>query len=327
MKILTVYNTCGIHKDNTAHYIKTINDILEQEDVDQHVVLSSCLNSMQCFKEIYKTFGKKISYNYFAEAIPVNITFNKTVQECVKKFGNFDGYLYIASDVSFETSKKIIASAANLLKTKKYGIVSVQVDKDGGYHTGLDPEKYVYYTPNQSQIKNKDLVVPIGKLCNMHVFLYSHDFYENFNQKIIPDVFKAYCTESTFSFLNAAINKKWVIMKDLFVRHFHQTATSDFASSCAYFKPGVGHVSKENGTTWNNLMCERDALDFINDPEAKECGLGYEELADIMLHNKEAYDEQENALFPDRLKKSINKHFFLTKKEFDYDKIKSRFVV
>ena len=30
MKILTVYNTCGIHKDNTAHYIKTINDILEQ---------------------------------------------------------------------------------------------------------------------------------------------------------------------------------------------------------------------------------------------------------------------------------------------------------
>ena len=75
-------------------------------------------------------------------------------------------------------------------------------------------------------------------------------------------------------------------MKDLFVNHFHQSPTSDFASSCAYFKPGVGHVSKENGTPWNNLMCNRDALEFINDPEAIDCGLGYEELANIMLHRK-----------------------------------------
>ena len=87
-----------------------LNQILEQEDVDQHVVMSSCLNSMECLKEVYATFGKKISYNYIAEALPVNVTFNKTVQECIKKFGKFDGYLYVASDVSFEPSKKIITS-------------------------------------------------------------------------------------------------------------------------------------------------------------------------------------------------------------------------
>jgi len=325
MKILTVYNTCGINKDNTVHYIAAISQILKQEDVEQHVVLSSCLNSMECFKEIYKFFGKKISYNYVAEALPVNITFNKAVQECVKKFGNFDGYMYIASDVSFN-SKKIFSSACNLLKTNKYGIVSIQVDKDGGYHTGIDPEKYRYWTPNEAQIKGEDLIVPLGGLCNMHAFLYSHEFYESFNQKLIPDVFKAYCTESTFTFLNAAINKKWVIMKDLFIKHYHQTKMSDFASSCAYFKPGVGHVSKENGTTWNNLMCDRNALDFINDAEAIDCGLGYEELAEVMIHKKEAYDQEDNALYPERLKESIKKHFFLNKEEFDYEKIAGRFV-
>jgi hypothetical protein len=213
-----------------------------------------------------------------------------------------------------------------LLETEKYGMVSIQVDKDGGYNSGIDSEKYKYYTPDEAQIKGEDLVVPLGKLCNMHAFLYSHDFYENFNEKIIPDVFKAYCTESTFSFLNVALKKKWVIMKDLYIKHYHQTMISDFASCCAYFKPGIGHISEQHNNPWNNLMCDRNALDFINDPEAIDAGLGYEELNDIMIHKESAYDEDDNALFPEKLKQVILKYFFLSEEEFNYNEIKSRFI-
>ena len=40
----------------------------------------------------------------------------------------------------------------------------------------------------------------------------------------------------------------------------------------------------------------RDALDFINDPEAYYAGLGYEECNDIMNHNSKSYDEEGNPL-------------------------------
>ena len=51
-----------------------------------------------------------------------------------------------------------------------------------------------------------------------------------------------------------------------------------------------------NKNTWNNLLYERDALDFINDPEAYYAGLGYEECNDIMNHNSKSYDEEGNPL-------------------------------
>ena len=59
----------------------------------------------------------------------------------------------------------------------------------------------------------------------------------------------------------------------------------------------VSHVSKKFKNPWNNLLYERDALEFINDSEAVDCGLGYEECNNIMNHKKEAYDEND---FPGR---------------------------
>ena len=97
MKLLVVYNTCGIKCDNTDWYIKCINSLLEQDFDDYRVVLSSCMNGPECFKRVYDTFGNKISYCYHAEPHTVNITFNKTVQECVNRFGEFEGYLYVDS--------------------------------------------------------------------------------------------------------------------------------------------------------------------------------------------------------------------------------------
>ena len=137
--------------------------------------------------------------------------------------------------------------------------------------------------------------------------------FEALGGKLIPDVFAAYCTESVYSFCSAAINKKWIIIKDIMVRHYPSMEGASASFS---------HHSLVHKNTWNNLLFGRDALDFINDSEAISSGLGYEECQNIMMHKKDAYDEDGNAKYPDKLKQMINKHFILSKKEFDYDKIK-----
>ena len=68
------------------------------------------------------------------------------------------------------------------------------------------------------------------------------------------------------------------------------------------------------------------ARDFINDPEAIEAGLGYEECNEIMIHDSTKYDENDNPKEPDSLIRMINKYFFLSKEELDYDKMKCKFI-
>jgi hypothetical protein len=311
-KLLVVYNTCGIKRDNTDWYIECINSLLNQDFDDYRVVLSSCLNSPKCFKKIYDTFGDKISYCYHSEPHTVKTTFKKTVQECVKEFGNFEVYLYVDSGVIAD-HPDVIKKAYDLYKSGPYAFVSVQVDTD----TGFDQIGLQHEASDPAQVKNKDMVIPVGSACNLHSQIFSHEAYEAYNQKLMPDVFKAYCTESTFSFLCAALKKKWVILKDVVVSHKKGV---DGASA------SVPHWSPVHKNPWNNLFCNRNALDFINDPEAIEAGLGYEECNKIMLHDPAKYDDNGYSKNPQKLVEMINKYFFLTKQELNYDKIKCKFI-
>lgn len=312
MKLLVVYNTCGIQRDNTDWYIECINSLLEQDFDDYRVVLSSCLNSPECFKKVYDTFGNKISYCYHAEPHTVNITFNKTVQECVSHFGEFEGYLYVDSGVIF-SRKDVLQKAYDLYMSGPYAFTSVQVDTD----TGFDQIGFENDPSDAIQVKEEDFIVPVGAACNLHSQIFSNQAYKTFDNRLMPDVFKAYCTESTFSFLCAALQKKWVILKDIVVRHEKGV---DGASV------SVPHWSPVHKNPWNNLFADRNALDFIKDPEAIAAGLGYEECNRIMIHDPSKYDENGYSNQPDKLIKMINKYFFLTKEELNYENIKCRFI-
>ena len=312
MKLLVVYNTCGIKCDNTDWYIECINSLLEQDFDDYRIVLSSCLNSPKCFKKIYDTFGDKISYCYHAEPHTVNITFNKTVQECVNRFGEFEGYLYVDSGVIFNRTDAL-QKAYNLYKSGPYAFTSVQVDTD----TGFDQIGFKNDPSDAVQVKEQDFIVPVGSACNLHSQIFSNQAYKTFDNRLMPDVFKAYCTESTFSFLCAALQKKWIILKDIVVHHKKGV---DGASA------SVPHWSPVYKNPWNNLFADRNALEFIKDPEAIAAGLGYEECNNIMMHDPNKYDENGYSKQPDKLVKVINKYFFLTKEELDYDSIKCKFI-
>lgn len=311
-KILVVYNTCGINRDNTEWYKNCINSFLEQEFDGFRVVLSSCLNSSECIKDIYSTFGNKISYNLISDAVTVNVSFNDTVRRCASEFGEFESYLYVDSGCTFDDQKDILESAYASLQKENTSIVTVQADTDEGLDQ-LGPP-YVYES-RDIQVKDEDLVMPVGKGINLHVALFGNDIFKVYG-KVLPDVFAAFCTESTFSFLSASLCSRWVIMKDIQVKHLKGVDGPSVS---------VPHQSPKFNNPWNNLLADRNALDFIEDPEAYEAGLGYEEHQEIMVHNKESYTMgiPNN---PSKLVSTIKKYLFLSDKELDHSSIKTIFL-
>jgi len=288
MKILTVYNTCGIRGENTEWYAECIKSILVQENIDNKVVISSCLNSDQCVSQLQDVFSNAVDIYRYKDPHTVNITFNRSVQEAVKKYGEFDGYLFIDSGI-----------------LKDFGIVSFQTDTDTGYEViGLKQDSPTV------QITCDDFVLPLGTAVNAHAQIFNNDIYKRFG-KVVPDVFAAYCTGSAYPFVSLSVNKRWVIVKDILLKH---KKAVDGPSS------GQSHISLTYRNHWNNLLYKRNALDFINDPEAIDAGMGYEECNKIMSHKDTAY---ENGLAKDneRLAQSVNKYFFLNSGELDYNKI------
>lgn len=306
-KILVIYNICQKDRDNTDYYINSIKSILNQNNFDDKnkIVVSSCKNGKGTINRLSRELKDKINIVYYDDIYTVNITFNKTVQEYIKRFGKFDGYLYIDSGVVL-TDPNVITSISKFMDEKMYSMITAQTDGDNGFDVWLGFNRVI----------GNDYIIPIGRACNLHCQLFSNDIFETYDKRILPDIFRSFCTESVFSFMNAAIKKKWVIMKDIIVSH---RQSLDGAST--YFD----HSSARFGNTWNNLLFDRNALDFINDNEAISSGLGYEEIQNVMLHKKDMYDDNGYSLCPDTLKKVILKYLFSSDKEIDYEKIRTVF--
>jgi|TARA_R110002126_G_scaffold54499_10_gene147584 hypothetical protein len=342
-KLLLVYNTCGIlddkdrgrrsviSKKKILYYITAIKALINQDLDNYKVVVSMYKSSLECKKQLAKKFGNKISYIFYDKgALSVNHTFNKTIQLCVEKFGKFEGYLYIDSGVHFGPIKTsvhpvygshdyptqnttIVKKMYDLFKDGPYAMVDGQVDWDAGFEQiGFD-----YDSGPPAQIQGENVIIPVGKAVNMHIKIYSHELYENYDRRVHPDVFAAFCSESVLSFLAAAIKKKWAVLADEIVHHFGCIEAHDGSNSADFHKK-----SPIYNNAWNNLLHGRNALDFINDQEAIDAGLGYEEINNIMMHKQDAFDEEGFAKNPEKLREIIMKYFFLTKEEFDYDKIK-----
>ena len=361
-KILLVFNTCGIGGDSRAiaeNYIKSIDSFIKQDFDGLHIVMSSCMNSIPCFKKVYDYFSNKISYCCYAEKLTVQTTFNATVRKMVEKYGEFEGYFYVDSGITFEGRTDIIKEAYERLRTNKYSIVTIQTDTDAGFNDFFPPKytgpwptspgqtissepkyhdyvsvhtdryipsdqpTYIYETKfGDVQITGEDFIMPVGGSCHQHTNIYSHDYYKTFGDKILPDVFKGYCVENAFIYCAKAIEKDWVIVKDVQVRH-----RVGLDGDCIGFRDV--HDKFRSGKYWDNLFGDRSSQDWMTDLEAIKYGLGYHNHptvspVDRMPHNPLAYDELDRAKYPKELAKILNKYYFLTKEELDYDTIKTK---
>jgi hypothetical protein len=302
-KYLVVYNICEIGRRNCEWYIKCIDNLLKLDHKKFHVAVSGCRVTEETKKELFNKFKDKISFCYTENFLSVNITFNLAVLKCVERFKEFTGYIYIDSGVNTEENYNLLEEIDNRVQTERFSMISVQTDTDHGHHWFKKDHEHNPY------IKDKDFIVPVGRCCNLHVSYFSNDLLNAFG-RLIPDIFNAYCTESVFSFLNASIQKQWVIIKDIILTHIKEKD----GATLSYDHIGPRQVP------WNNLYGCADMENIVNDPKAREVGLGYEELGGVLLHNPELYTS-EGHVKNDTLKKYIRENLFLKSNQLDYNHI------
>jgi len=329
MKLTIIFNTCGISgNENVSRYISSIHGILNQKFDDFRVVLSSCLNSNNARGILMNEFQNRISYSFIDDVLPVNITFNKSVQSSVANFGKSEAYLYVDSGINVGNDLDTLSKLYNLHKSGPYGMTSGRVDSDAGYclwfgesAPGWSP--YMDVTPEKdlevSKIlfANGDFVVPVGKTVNLHLQIFDNSIFESFDNRLMPDIFASHSTEGVFTFINSCLNKKFVVHKNVHANHL---TSMDGASSG--FQPWRAGVK---GCEHTVDFSKKKIMDVVNSQEAKDCGFGYEECQKVLMHDKEKFDENGFSKDPEKLKKFILEGFYLSKEEFNYENIKSTF--
>lgn len=299
LKMIVVYNTCGIKRDNADFYISSIESILRQKFDRFKIVVSSCLNSDGCRRDLAARFPF-IPIICYDNVLPVNVTFNRSVQLMVQKFGPAEGYFYLDSGVNLGDDLFVLEKLYSRLATNKYGIVAAQTDTDTGFEIFFNVSRF-----------DKDFIVPIGKTCNLHSQVYSNDYYLKYGFKLLSDVFRAFCSESINSFLVAAIQKQFVICGDVMLNH----AISVDGRSAGFENPVYDD-------SYDQPYIIDSILNRVLHPDAVAAGLGYEEYRNILVSDKSQFDANYHCI-NDKLFPYMRENFFLKPHELDYNQISS----
>jgi hypothetical protein len=318
-KILVVYNTCGISgKENSKYYVQSLNSILNQDFDSFDVIVSSCLNSDVTKDNLKKEFTGRVKFNFIEEKHPVNVTFNHSVYKTVQKFGEYESYMYVDSGTTFVPG--LLAGLYDRMKTGKFGMVTAQPENDTEYFGGLGMGRYRGDDDFAREImfKDGDYVIPIGKGMGTHTNMISNQLL-SFYGRVYPDIFAGHCTESTFSFINAALKKQWVVVKDFILPH---NISMDGQSSG--FNPAEWlHVHRR--PPFDHPYKIDSILKRVLTERAVKSGFGYEECKKILVHDETQFDESYHCINED-LKEFIKDTIFLKKEELDYDTITHEYI-
>jgi len=319
MRILVIYNICGIKFNNLEMWLNYLQDILNQKYSDFIVAVSGCIVSDKSKIELEKLKSKynNIFFNWIEDKLPVNITFNHTAQVCTKQLGEFNSYLYVASDVKFGNDTKVIEKLAYLHQNSNSAMTYALVDNDHG----LDGWYADIWSELNKVLKTNHFYINIGKAANMHVVLFDKIIYQTFNNKIIPDIFASHCTESTYSYITAALNKKCVIHnKNIILGHI------GFADG--HSVGFINEIQYNADLAWKHLFKSKTpAKERLLNDEAKASGFGYEAHRGLLVHNKLMYDENENHIEPKKLLSFLKKAIYLSDEEFDYKTINYKLIL
>lgn len=301
-RYLVIYNTCELKGNNLWWYINCLQNLLRQDYSNFQIAVSGCKLTQATKVGLRQAFKDKIWFNFIDDLHTVNVTFNHTAKVIEKAKGPFDGFIYIDSGMNTLNQTNILSEINKRSITRQFGMIAMQPSTDTGYEMWFGkPEIGFAFT-------GEDFVIPVGKAIPLHFNFFDRRLMETYGQ-LVPDIFRTFCTESTFTFLNAAIGLKWVIVKDLIIQH---AKAADGPSS------GFNHIGSREG--WNNLLGDLDIRELIMTPEGKALGMGYEEAQGIFIHDPNCYDENGTAKNP-KLKEFIKEKLFVNKSIVDYNSI------
>ena len=318
-RILVVYNLCGLKYNNLKIWTEHLIPIMRQEYDNFDIAISACnvqqwpgvSKALEALIEPYtNTMTKQICINYIEDILPVNITFNRTSQlfshSPYKGEHKYAAYLYVASDVKMIDPLAIKKLSDFHFKGPdskgSFAISSAYVNFDNGLETNQPRHQAVQ--------AGEDLIFEQGHSFNAHCMLMDAALYKNFGNRCFPDVFASWASESVFSYLAASLDKKLGMLnaKALTLPHI-----DNLDGSSVGFQNQLGHqyLFKSKLSMQERLMTK----------EAKEVGFGYEEVKGVFPHDPSWYINGYHKN-PELLKEFVKKACFLSKDEFDYDKIK-----
>lgn len=311
-KLSAVYNVCGISgRESLNYYAAVINSVYQQDFDNYNVAISACRVSPEVIKVLNELFPQALIVN-ITDTVPISVSFNFAVQKLIEKFGPSEGYLYLDYGIILQ-EKNVLAELYKLFKSGPYSMVSTRTDNDSGYHLWFGVGKsYQDESENWRLFENGDFIVPIGRCVNLHAQIFSHELYEYYGNKIMPDIFAAYCMESIFSFMNGAIGRKWVVSKNVVLHH--EQLPLNGAS---------GFGSGLSGTGLDKPFAVGNIIERLR--PSQEFGGGYDESRGIIVHYPHKYDENGYCKDP-LLKTFIKDYYFLSESEFAYSKINYQMV-
>ena len=309
MSFLTVYNICGIKgKQNLSYYKKSISKILDQKNIDQEVVISSCCSSREILDALLEAFPQ-VKINEIKDVVPVNVSFNHT---CDIFDRGHEGFIYIDSGIvlSDENDLSTLVERKNL---GSYAMVSALVDDDVG--VAIEAEKFEMDRGLGLLEDENGKFVSIGSSLNLHLQIFSREV-KDYYRKVLPDIFAGYCTESVFSFMCAALKSKWSVCDNV-IAHHHPSVDGQSSG----FHPHNWMVETGRETYDHPFQIKSYMSRFFN-KEAYRLGLGFEECRKVLIHDPSQYDDNSYCI-NDKLKEYIRDNLYLNSDEFEYSSINS----
>jgi hypothetical protein len=319
--ILVVYNLCGIKHDNIEMWLNFLEDIVNQDYPNFKLAISGCIVSENSKKRLenFKNKHNNVILNFINDKLPVNVTFNHTIQICTEEFGIFDTYLYIASDIKFGNDRDILSKLIYLHSNSNSAIINALVDHDAGLEAAVAIEQL---DELHKLLETSHFIINIGKGVNGHVMMCDKEIYLQFNNKIIPDIFATHCTEATYCYIAASLGKKVLVHnKDIMLRHigFADGHSAGFIEEIQY----------NDDISWKHLFkSSLPAEKRLLSEEAKASGFGYGEWKNpkLLPRDESMYDENEDHIEPKKLLDFLKTGIYLTKEEFDYNNINYQFI-
>lgn len=325
-KLLCVYNICEIKgQSNIAYYIDSLRSILSQTIHDSFkddfkIAISGCKVTDNTKRNLQACFGDMLSYNWVEENLPLSITFNDTINQCLNRFGEFEGYLYLDSGITFWDSEPArrcphcekgfpgytaLQMLWNIFKATNDSLCASWVSNDdGSTWWGL-----------QYQLCSEHKL-PLPKATNMHCQIFPEEWRKAYG-KILPDIFASNTMESVFPFMCAAIHKDYIVTTKVHALHLHSLDGASIGSR----EQDVDRIPCSSQFQTPGLLFKTKKDMDIRYKEGKEFGFGYESCSPYWPYNASKFDEKGFAK-DEKLLPFLNREMFLSNEEFDYSKIK-----
>jgi hypothetical protein len=237
------------------------------------------------------------------------------VLECVKRFGAYEGYLYVDSGVTLDDQRNVLSSLYQAFHEGQWGMLAARTDTDTGMDLWFKQDELGAWLFDELHPESV-FTIPVGKAVNLHLQIFSNELLK-FYGRLMPDIFASFCTESTFSFLPAALGLKWGVYKNLITRHIPmmdgQSAGFSPPKWAAAGRSLIDHPFKVESII--PIMVE-----------GHQYGLGYEEIPNGLIHDPAQYDQLTGSCINPKLKDYIKENMFLPRHLLDYYKINSEFI-